>query len=318
MFLKNKKKTAVTRKTIFLAVVGALIFVLIAGVILKLTGGSSTSTSDSSAPGVAQEQYARDTDKSAPRGEVVANGSSRVDDRRIVRTADLSLIVGDTDEVVGQISGIAIGAGGYVSSVDVFETSDNKKHGQITIRVPAEVFGRSVLLIKDQAVSVEREQANAHDVTEQFVDLEARLRNLAATEEQYLSLLNEATDVEDMLAIQRELSGVRQAIELLENRLRYLSSQVEMSTIRVSLISEADIEIFGVTWSPIKEVKEGVRMLLTELISFGNFLIALVFFLPVLLLWILFVVLVGGAVWKAGRWAKCRYTKICTTKSKRS
>ncbi|MEX0930587.1 MAG: DUF4349 domain-containing protein [Candidatus Paceibacterota bacterium] len=316
---KQERTTVFTRKTIFRTVVGVLALALIAGVVMSLLGSSSKLALDSSAPGVAEEQYARDMDEHGRGDDATADGSvADAGERKIIRTADLSLIVGNTEEVIDQISNIAERANGFVGSVDVFESSDNKKHGQVTIRVPSDVFSQSIASIKDLAVTVEREQINAHDVTEEFVDLEARLRNFEATEEQYLVLLGEATDVEDMLAIQRELSGVRQEIERLEGRLQYLSRQTDMSTIRVSLVSEADVEIFGVTWSPIKEVKEGVRTLLNELVDFINFLIALVFFLPVLILWILLVLIVGTFVWKVVKWIKCRYVDVCATKTKKS
>ncbi|MEX1087431.1 MAG: DUF4349 domain-containing protein [Candidatus Paceibacterota bacterium] len=307
---KQTKPGVITRRNIFLAVIGVLALVFVVGVVANMINSSSSlglgiSNDTSSAPGVAEEQYARDFDKSGAGENIKSDGSvADVEERKIIQTADLSLIVGSTEDAIDQISGIATQADGFVSSVDVFETSDNKKHGQITLRIPSSAFDQSVVLIKDLAVTVEREQINAQDVTEEFVDLEARLRNLEATEEQYVALLEQATDVEDVLAIQRELSNVRQDIERLEGRIQYLSRQTDMSTIRVSLVSEADVEIFGVTWSPVNEIKEGLRTLLSELVSFVNFLIALIFFLPVLLLWIVLIGVVAGSIWKVGVWIK--------------
>ena len=183
-----------------------------------------------------------------------------------------------------------------MGSVNVYETGNGQKSGHVVIRVPSDDFETAIIDIKNLAVTVERESINAQDVTEQYVDLEARLANARAEEGQYVRIMNRATDVEDVLKVAEALFRVRQTIEQLDAQLDYLLRQVDMSTINVSLTAEADVEVFGVTWSPLAKIKEATRMMLEGVIEFVNAIIGLLFLIPVFLLWALFIGLVGYGV----------------------
>ena len=138
--------------------------------------------------------------------------------------------------------------------------------------------------IKTLAIKVSSEDTSARDVTEEFVDVEAQLKNLKSAEDQYRAILNKAYTVEDILAVQRELTNIRGQIDSMQGRLNYLSRQIDMSTISVSLVSEADVQVFGVVWSPIQQIKEGVRDMLQSIVNFIDTVIAFIFFLPAIIL----------------------------------
>jgi len=152
--------------------------------------------------------------------------------------------------------------------------------------------------IKGFAVKVTREDINSRDVTEEFVDLEAQLKNYKAVEQQYISVLARAWTIEDILSVRKELDNVRNNIERLQGRINYLSRQIAMSTISVSLTSEADVKVFGIVWSPWLEIKAGLRDMMQDLVGFVNTLIAFVFKLPLLILWIALIAAVVWGGWK--------------------
>lgn len=243
-----------------------------------------------------QETVTRDSGAGGSAGFVEsAVGSSG---RDVVKNANLDLVVSRAEEAADEIGGVAKQFGGFVSSVYVREVDDDTKRGHVTIRVPAANFTDAIAAIKALALKVESEQVNAYDVTDRIVDLEARLGNLRAAEEQLVELFEETGSVEELLAVQRELNNVRNQIERLEAQLENIKEQVEMSTITASLTSEADVKIFGIIWSPLAEIKQAVRSLLEGLIDFVNFIIALVFYLPVLALWLAFVLAIIWGGWK--------------------
>ena len=163
------------------------------------------------------------------------------DSRMIVRTADMSLVVNDVATVLDQIAGLAENIGGYVVSSQRWQ-DDERLAGTITIRVPADGFGDVMGALRSLAVDVTHEATSSQDVTEEYVDLSATLANLEATEEQYVRLMEKAELVEDVLAIQRELSKTRGEIERTKGRMQYLERTSATSLINVRL-SEAQLDV---------------------------------------------------------------------------
>jgi len=152
----------------------------------------------------------------------------------IVRTGDLSLMVEDVPAAIEEIGALAESLGGYVVSSDQ-RGEGERVVGFIAFRVPAEEFDRTLGRLEEMAIEVRSQQTSSEDVTQEYVDLEARLRNLRATEEQLLSIMEKAEEVEDVLAVQRELSNVREEIERIKGRMQYLERTSAMSLIRVRL-----------------------------------------------------------------------------------
>ncbi len=216
--------------------------------------------------------------------------------RKIIKNASIDMVVKSTENTVEKIKNIAKADKGFVGNATVWE-ANGEKLGSVTIRVPSDTFGKVLASIKALAVQVTRENINSTDVTEQFIDLQAQLKNYKAAEAQYLKVLNRAYTVKDILAVRKELSLVRGNIERMQGRINYLSRQISMSTISVSLTSEADVKVLGIVWSPWLEVKAGVRNMLASLVGFVNLIIAFVFKLPLIILWL---ALFSGIVW--GGW----------------
>ncbi|OIO32391.1 MAG: hypothetical protein COW61_01050 [Candidatus Yonathbacteria bacterium CG17_big_fil_post_rev_8_21_14_2_50_46_19] len=231
----------------------------------------------------------------------VPTSPSVVTDRKVINNASLSLVVKKTDDAVEDIKSIARKHGGFVENANIYITTGDRKAGSVAIRVPATNFDAAVAEIKTIAVTIEREDINASDVTEQFIDYEARLKNLKAEETQYAEILKRATKIDDIVTITDRLADLRGRIESQEGQLKYLSQQVDLSTIHVGLISEADVEVFGVVWSPLVVVKLAIKDALASLVGYMNFIIAVMFHLPIIILWILTVALVLLVLWKIGK-----------------
>ncbi len=155
-------------------------------------------------------------------------------DRMVVRSGYLEVVVDDVDATAQAVGRIAGTMGGYVVSSSVYQEG-GRTFGSVVMRVESNRFESALSAIRGLAVEVARETTSSTDVTEEYVDLAARKRNLERTEEQLLNLMDQAGTVEELLAVQREVSRVRGEIEQLEARMRYLEQTSAMSLIEVFL-----------------------------------------------------------------------------------
>lgn len=223
-------------------------------------------------------------------------------DRKLIRTASLSLIVKSPAESAEKVIQLAQSSGGFLVTSQINGGADATS-ASISIRVPAAKFEEVRQQIRKLGLRVEGESVEAQDVTKQYVDQEARLRNLRAEEQQYLAILRKATTVKDTLEVSDKLNEVRGAIEERQAEFDALSKQVETVAINVTLRAESDAQVFGLHWRPLYQLKIAAR---EGLEGFGDYVASMttfVFFLPTILLW-LFTILVGAAIaWRILRWA---------------
>ncbi len=154
-------------------------------------------------------------------------------DRQIISQASLSVEVEDVTGAVAQVRTIAETRGGFVSHLATTGTP-GRQRSDLTVRVPQGEFFDTLESIK-RLGKVWSENAGSEDVTEQFIDLEARLRSALREEQSLLSLLERADTVSNILTIERELARVRSEIERLQGQLNYLSRRVDLATISVAL-----------------------------------------------------------------------------------
>lgn len=207
-------------------------------------------------------------------------------ERRIVRTGYLTLEVKDIANTLKDISILAKDLGGYVVSSNK-QGSEDTLSGRIAIRVPVERFDEALDKLRKLAVDVPNESTEGRDVTEEYSDLKAQLRNLEATEAQYLELLKKADAVEDILKVQRELSNVRGEIERVKGRIQYLERTSDMALIEVSLQKTKPLGETG--WSALNTLKSAARGLITFGKILADGLIWIAIFSPI---WIPIAVLV--------------------------
>jgi hypothetical protein len=153
--------------------------------------------------------------------------------RYVIRTGQLALEVERFDDAARRLLQIAEGAGGFVAES---ATSDQggMRRGTYVLRVPAARFGDVVRDVEGLG-TVQRRQVSGQDVSEEFVDLEARIRNLERQEARLLSFMDRATRIPDLMAIENEVARVRGEIERLTGRHRLLANRVEMATVHAEL-----------------------------------------------------------------------------------
>jgi len=170
------------------------------------------------------------------------NGSPQVAsasvDRKITQTASMSLQVKAVGDAFQEVGRIAAGASGFVTSSS-FSNQGEQQVAAVTIRVPAARFDEVLASLRGLAVKVENEQSQANDVTQEYTDLGSRLRNLQATEAQYLEFMKGTKDTAEVLQVQDRLNSVRGDIETVQGRINLLDSLSDMSTVTVHLRPEA-------------------------------------------------------------------------------
>ena len=228
--------------------------------------------------------------------------ASRPEDRRLVRTCTMDLIVQVPKEAAEKIRQLAENMGGYLEKLQV-NGSQSRGNASLTVHVPASRMEEARAEIRKLGLRVETEQLEAQDVTKDYVDREAHLRNLHAQEEQYLAIMKRATTVKDTLEVSEQLDNVRGQIEQEQAEFNALAKQVETVAITVSLTTEADAQVFGISWRPLFRLKMAARDGLDGLGEYFASIAQFLFFLPTILLW-LATILIGAALgWRILKWA---------------
>lgn len=237
----------------------------------------------------------------AAKASVPANAGA---ERKIIRTSSLDMVVQHPAEVTREIAAMAESMGGYLESSN--GGGQNATSGTLAIRVPASGFEQAQAEIRKLGLRVEAERVDAQDVTRQYVDQDARIRNLRAEEAGFLLILKQATTVKDMLAVSERLSEVRGQIEQQQAEFNALSKQIEMVSIAISLRTEPEPQVLGLNWRPGYQLKLALHDGLESVATYATTMTAVLFYLPATLLWvgtILFAAIVGYRVLQLGkRW----------------
>lgn len=215
-------------------------------------------------------------------------------DKKVIKNGDMSLKVDNVDKALEEITGVARNNGGEVFSSNVYQNGKNIKTGYATVKVPVANFEKTYNELKKVATLVVRESTSGMDVTDQYVDLEAQLKNKQAEEQAFQKIMDQAQKIDDILAVQQQLSRVRGEIERLQGRLKLMNSQTDNATISINLSEDAEIAITD-RWRPGQVAKEAINTLVKKVQNFIDFVIELVVtIIPVLVLygllvWILYI-----------------------------
>jgi hypothetical protein len=161
-------------------------------------------------------------------------------DRKIIRDANLTIEVNSTTEAQLRITSIAESNGGFVvaSEAKQHENADPAKRTmdiKLVVRVPSTQFNSALEQIQKLASNVTQQNVSGQDVTEEFIDLEARIKTQKALELQFLEIMKQANKVTDALEVQRQIAEVRTEIEKLEGRKRFLENRSSLSTITINI-----------------------------------------------------------------------------------
>lgn len=221
-------------------------------------------------------------------------------ERKIIRNADLSLETDAPEEAQRQIAAIADSKGGFV--VESTQSGSNVKAAtrdtvSMTVRVPAEKFNEALDEIRKTASRVIVETVKGEDVTEEFIDIEARLKAKKSLEAQFMEIMKRANSVEDALKVQRELAEVRGEIEKIEGRKRFLENQASLSTVKIRLQTPLAFSANsdGFFYRLKESIGSGFDAAANFVLGFVAVLIAL---LPFLILVVLPIFLIVRYFWK--------------------
>ena len=206
-------------------------------------------------------------------------------DRQVIRSGTLEIIVTDPLHAAEQLHNLATRLSGFIVNSQVTGSDKQMRSAQVTIRIPAERFDEARAQVRGLAVSVEQDTVEARDVTREYVNQNATLRNYRVEEAQYLAILKRATAAKDVLEISSNLAEVRGHIEELEADLRFLRSQVEMSLLTTNITAMAEARVFGIRWRPLYKAKLSLREALSGMADYGDSMVELCLNLPVVAVW---------------------------------
>lgn len=205
--------------------------------------------------------------------------------RMVIYTAQVSLETTSIEKQHKEIAGIARKAGGFITSSGV-QNSDGSSEAEITLRVPQQKYAATLDAICKLGRLLSKSE-EGEDVTEEYVDLQSRLRNLKREEEAFLTVLGKSSRITDILAVERELSRVRGEIETSEGRIKYLRDRIDLATITVSLSEPQTVVTNIARWDIWNTGKGAVNSLSAVFRGITSLIIWLVIFIPLwAVLWI--------------------------------
>ncbi len=219
-------------------------------------------------------------------------------DQKIIKNGNLSLTVGKVADAADRITQLAQSGGGFVQSSMVADRGDGTYRGEVSVRVPVAKFEEMMGEIKKLASFVRSETATGQDVTEQYTDLQAQLRNAQAQEQTYLEVLKQARSVEDILKVQAQLGAIRGQIESLQGRITYLGNQTSYSTISVTLEEEPNVRAPTRGFRPFAIVQEAAQELVATVQNIIAGLIWIVILWGGILIPLILVLWIIAKLWK--------------------
>ena len=220
-------------------------------------------------------------------------------ERKLIKEGDFSIKTDDLEKTTKAIKTRVKQIGGYITKEEENSYS-YAVHRFFLIRIPSPNFDAFTDTILSNATSVERKDILVKDVTEEFIDTESRLKNRKQLEQKYLDLLTRAKVVSEILETEKELNNVREEIESAEGRLKYLTSQVSFSTVRLNVEMSTSVAL--------KQESQFVRGLLKGWNNFVNMLYGLITIWP-------FVLLIVGVLFLFRRLRKRRTIKKTNSKN---
>ena len=227
--------------------------------------------------------------------------------RKIIKNADVRLLVKDTEVAVNRSTQIISDLGGYLVSSRIWYQDyygNNLMYATLTLGIPVDEFERALTRMRELSIRVLDETASGEDVTEQYVDLQSQLTNLEATRARIQEFLTDAKTVDEALRINQELSNIEAQIEQIKGQMNYISDRSAFSTITVNFEPEFPIltptptptaypTATPIPWKPGDTFNDAKGTVTVAYQGIANFLIWLVVVIlpiilpPALILWAL-------------------------------
>lgn len=280
--------------------------------LIFLLVGCAARSSQEESPSIPAEppRVEMDTGKSAETGQELASQSMGAEpmERLVVKRAEMRVSVADPAEAMRTVVQLAESMQGYVVNSNQWNSTNNGQtyiSASVMVRVPAERLDEMMQKVRDLAADpktgVLSESVTGEDVTAEYVDSQARLRNLQAAEAQLVELLDQAPDLEYTLDIFKELTEIRSQIEVLEGRIKYLEESAALSALSVEFVAEASLQPLQIgPWKPAGVAKEAIQTLVKVAQDVGTA------FIKFVIIWVPFLLPIGLIVYFVRKGAKKR------------
>jgi len=274
------------RKSIFLSLI---VIILICGCSNRKSPDSSSqsdrSISQSNNPYLADYQGESSNYNEAAYAPKMASLESQSNSevtRLIVKTADMTIEVQDTNQALEKISNIATQFGGFVVQSNTWKESEYEEqsllYGEITIRVKAENFDETIRMIENLTPNSEKnvlsKVISGNDITSDYIDTKSRLTSLENTRTKLNEIMATATTAEETLAVYKEIADIESQIEVLKGQIKYMEESAALSSVTVKIHPiqpEKTIEVKE--WSISEILKGAVQDLIDSAQDFGEWLI---------------------------------------------
>lgn len=230
-------------------------------------------------------------------------------DKKLIDNAELDLVVRDVRAAAEQIRKLVNLNHGEINKLEIRDITGGPVVATLAVRVPASGLENALAEFKKVGVRTEREQVSTHDISGEFYDNEAHMRNLRAEEQQYLVIMKQAHTVKDTLDVSEKLSDVRDRIERLQAQIQLMTHDIEMSVVTIALTQDSEARALGIRWRPLYNAKVAVRDLLEGLGDWVDSVVAILIELPLIVLWTLTVAVILWVVWQIGRSVWLRFLK---------
>ncbi len=216
-------------------------------------------------------------------------------ERKVAYEGDLSLEVKGLDDFLPLVEKKTSELGGYMVESAVYKESEEHRGAHLTVRVPADHFNDFLAYVEENSTEVHNRNVRGQDVTEEYVDLESRLKAKKAVEERLLAFMEEAQKTEDLLKISDDLGRIQEEIEQLQGRMKYLDNRIEYAVVTMNVSESYSPKLQNReelnTWDKTKDVFIST---LNGLSAFASWIfVAIVGFSPVLIL----LGIIGAVVW---------------------
>lgn len=299
-----------------------IVFTILLAIITACSAGRTEQAME--APAASAPMGYADSDGEAAMTESVAEEAALSADnlaqdavpiaRKIIARATMTIVVEDTDAIVNSIQQELNRIGGYVSQANLYRSrygGDERLQGNMTLRVPAEELESVMMQLEQMAVEVNDKTINREDITDQYSDVDARLRNLQSTENELREMLAEVrakpdATPEDILTVYRHLTEIRGQIEQAQGRKNTFDNLVSLSSLELSLTPNwTTIPVVEEGWQPSRTIRNASRELVGALQDLADAAIwFIIFLLPILLLIAIPFVIIVIAIRALWRWLR--------------
>ena len=184
------------------------------------------------------------TRSSAPN---LLTGTANGQEQRIMYSAQMQVETADIDPVEGQLRNLTSELGGYVLESRAW-SSYEQPFLRLSVRIPVTRF-EEALASFGEIGDVKEQSVQGQDVTQEYLDTSARLRNKQEQERRYLELLDDAQTVEEVLSVERELERIRVEIESMQGRIQFLESRTDYASITITVTEPVEPQLAGISWN---------------------------------------------------------------------